>query len=354
MRFAPAAPPVRLLALLTAVIALALTVAACGGDDNGAATGSESKAADTTKTTAAESKPLEGKTIAYIKTGPLEYYELSAKGAEMAIEELGGTARVYNSNLDAQKELANVQDAVTQQVDGIVLFPLTAASEMSALRVANRGNIPISVLYGYSPELEDKAAGFAQVDFVNYARELGTAFKDIVPSGDVAIISGAAGRSDVTDFDKGFREGFGDDSRIVQTIDGGYQRQKAFSAAQDLIAKYPDLKGLVVGNEDMAVGAIKGLGSKIDQVAVASQNGSDQGNKLLEDGTLKISVGASPSEEAAIAVRLLAKEIAGEKNDPKLCNTPYALNTPGDIKSTAWTPTAELIRAALEVPCANQ
>lgn len=344
---------VRLLLVLVFAFVAFAGLTACGSDDDDGG-GGGSTAADTTAADTSSSTPLEGKVIAYIQTGSLDYYEYSANGAKLAIEALGGEAKVLNSELDPQKEQANVQDAITQGVDGIVLFPLSDASEKAAVRAANRADIPISIVGIVAlEEVQPDIAGNAAVNFLDYSSALGEAFAGILPEGEIALITGAAGRREVVDFSAGFAEGLGDPSRIVQEVDGQYMRQKAFSAAQDLIAKYPDLRGLVVGNEDMAVGAIEGLGAKASQVTVASQNGSPEGNALLDERKLAVTVGASPSQEAVLAVRLLADAVAGTPAAEKVCFTPFALNTPGDIQSQPWEPTPELVSEWLESECAD-
>lgn len=330
---------------LAAVVALAVGLAACGSSSSSSSSSEASTTAEESASSEGSSeKPLEGKTIAYIQTGSLEYYEYSAEGAKMAIEVLGGTPEVLNSELDPQKELANVQDAITKQVDGIVLFPLSDASEKAAVKEANDAGIPISIV-GIIPleEVQPDIAGDAAVHFMDYAKVLGEAFAEIVPSGEVAMITGLEGRQEVAEFKKAFAEGFGDDSRIVEEVDGEYLRPKAFSLTQDIMAKYPNLKGLVVQNEDMAVGAVQALGPKISQVSVTSQNGSPVGNELLEEEKLKVTIGASPTQEATLSVRLLAEDIAGEPAAEKLCATPFALNYPGEIKSEPYEATPALV-----------
>lgn len=347
----------KLLALFVALASLTV-LTACGSNNKSSSgsTAADTSAASTqaTDATAADAKPLAGKTIAYIQTGSLDYYEYSANGAKLAVEALGGTAKVFNSELDTQKEQANVQDAITQRVDGIVIFPLSDASEKAAVRAAKRAGIPVSIVGIVAlDDVQADIVGNAAVNFLDYSKALGDAYKELLPSGKIALITGAAGRKEVVDFSTGFANGLGDPSRIVQQVDGQYLRQKAFSGAQDLIAKYPDLKGLVVGNEDMAVGAVNGLGAKASGVAVASQNGSPEGNKLLDQGKLKITVGASPSQEAVLAVRLLADAVAGHPATDKVCYTPFAINRPGHIQSQPWEPTSDLVNTWLTSKCAG-
>lgn len=327
--------------------ALLLLMTACNTANGGSPNGGSS---------ASSGKSLAGKTIAIIQSGAAEYYLKSTAGSQAAITQLGGQSKVFDSAFDTTKELANVNAAIASKVDGIILFPLTDASAKAELRLANNAKIPVSVLYGYSTENEPNAVGFVQVNFVNQAKALGAAFAKLVPSGPIAIVSGTVGRSEVTAFHDGFVAGFGDASRIVEELPGNYDRKVAFSATQDIITKHPDLAGLVVGNEDMAAGAVSALGSKLSQVKVASQNGSPEGNALLTNGSLAVTVGASPTQEAAMSVRYLADALAGTPITKKLCNTPWAINMPGSIKSVSWDTSADVIGGGLAdpPPCSSQ
>lgn len=326
--------------LLTGVTVIALL----------AVTGISSSSAATSASKPMSRTVLAGKTIAYIMPGAAEYYVDSAKGAQAAVKALGGTAKVFDSGWDVSKELANVKSAILEKVDGIVLFPLSDASAKAELSLANAANIPMSLLYGYSAENAPNGAGFVQVNFFNYAKALGAAFAKVVPTGKVAIVSGTLGRSEVTAFHDGFVAGFGSPSRVVEEVSGNYSRTVALKATQDLITKYPDLAGLVVGNEDMAIGAVSGLGKKASQVKIATQNGSPEGNAFLRAGKFAMTVGASPSQEAALAVNLLAQTLSGHPVAKNLCQTPWALNTTKSIKSVGWASSNAVISSGLTIP----
>ena len=106
-------------------------LAACGSDDDagGSAPKQSASSGAAQDGGGGGGMSLDGKTIAFIQTGNIEYYEYGRQGAQMAIKQLGGKTKVYQSQFDAQKELANVQAAITQQADGVVLFPLSSASQ---------------------------------------------------------------------------------------------------------------------------------------------------------------------------------------------------------------------------------
>ena len=319
---------------------MSISLAACGSDE-------------ASQGAASDEAPLAGKTLMYIQTGSIPYYEYTKQGFEQAVEELGGTAETVNSNFDASAELANVQNAITLGVDGVVLEPLSSATVKAELRLLNQADIPTVVLYGYSEELAEDAVGFHQANNLDTGQAAGETMKSLVSSGDVAIITGTQGRTDVDGYNSGFAEAFGDDSRIVETLNGNYDRKTAFAAAQDLITKHPDIAGIFVHNEDMAIGVIEALGDKADDVTIVTQNGSPDGVSYLESGQIKASIGWSPTLEGAMSVQSLAMHFQGEDRSTKLCLTPFEVNTPDEPeKSVRWDGVPEVVNAALETECA--
>jgi ribose transport system substrate-binding protein len=139
--------------------------------------------------------------------------------------------------------------------------------------------------------------------------------------------------------------------KVVASVPGDWNRQKAFNQMQTLITGYPDLKAVFVQNEDMALGAIKALeeAGKADQVQIVSQNGAPYGFESIAAGGIKARVGWSPSQEAALAFRLLVEYLQG-KEVPKLTITPMKVITRQNIdEAVPWEPTETSTRATLNL-----
>jgi ribose transport system substrate-binding protein len=236
----------------------------------------------------------------------------------------------------------------------VVLEPLSSATVKAELRLLNAAEIPTAVLYGYSDALKDDAVGFQEAKNLDTGEAAGDEMKKLVTSGDVAIITGTQGRSDVDGYNDGFTTAFGADDRIVETYNGDYNRKTAFGAAKDLITKHPDIKGIFVHNEDMAIGVIEALGDKAGSVAIVTQNGSPDGVKYLESGQIKASIGWSPTQEGAMSVQSLALDFQGKPRSVKLCQTPYAVNTQAEPEnSVRWDDVDAVVALALEAECAE-
>src|ERR1700753_1175658 len=105
-----------------------------------------------------------GKTIAFMRGGPDPYYQYGMNAAQAAADKLGVKLVTYTANNDPTQELANVQDAITKGVDGILIYAVSLSSEKAAIAQAQRAGIPIFFQYGYDPALLANTAGFMEIN----------------------------------------------------------------------------------------------------------------------------------------------------------------------------------------------
>ena len=91
------------------------------------------------------------KTIAFLRGGPDPYYQYGMDAAQVAADKLGVKLITYTANNDPTQELANVQDAITKGVDGILIYAVSLSSEKAAIAQAKRAGVPIFFQYGYDP-----------------------------------------------------------------------------------------------------------------------------------------------------------------------------------------------------------
>jgi ribose transport system substrate-binding protein len=324
------------------VVAVALTAAFAAGAIGAPAAVAQDDAADAPE-------------IAFIQTAPFPYYERGVEGARMAADALGVSLTVLNSDSSAEQEIANVEDAITKGVDGIVLFSVGRASEEAALTKANEAGIPVAVLYGHAPELEDMGAIFVQADINQTGAMAGEWLAANLPAGKVAIVQGALGRGDAEAYTASFKEALAanPDLEIVGEPSGGWVRDQALTAMQDLLTAHPDLAGAFVQNEDMALGALQAIKAADASVVIVSQNGSPDGLEAVETGEIAATVGWSPAQEAQMALaRLMATINDGTVADPKLCNTPVTLLTAENLdEASPWIPSEESTAASLVAEC---
>jgi len=307
---------------------------------------------------------LKGKTIAYIQTSSVEYFLRSMQGAKAAVEALGGKVVVYNSNYDPATEIANVRTAVAKHVDGILLFSISQGTLATSARLARDANIPVADYYGYTKGSDKNLVGFwTGANAYDIGVLDGKAMASLLKKGDqVAAVQGQLGRGEVEDYENGFESQLKPKGIVVVAKPTSHwSRQQAFARAQELLVKYPNLKGLYCHNDDTTVGCVQALkqaGKKPGEIKLVTLNGSPTGAALIKQGWLQADVTQPPPLESALAVRALAQIIAGQKvSYPVPCYTPISLMTKANLASlpavTTWLPTRSSTLKALQMPCAN-
>jgi len=299
----------------------------------------------------AEEKKLQ---IAYIRPTNEPYYKFGFDGAKMIAEQMNVNILGYTSDMKPERELASVEDAITQQVDGIVLMSVSATSLAAGINKAYDAKIPIFMLFGYNKDLMSKMVGTVQADCNLSGSIMGKWIAENISEGEIAVIMGLPGRGDAECYRDAFKREMEKNSnlKLVASVPGDWNRQKAFNQMQNLITSFPDLKAVFVQNEDMSLGAIRALkeAGKEGQVQIVSQNGAPYGLESIAAGGIKATVGWSPSQEAQLAVRMLVEHIRGKKVEQQLTITPMKVITKENVnEATPWEPTPESTKATLEL-----
>jgi ABC-type sugar transport system substrate-binding protein len=306
--------------------------------------------------TAAAAAPAAAKAlkIAYIRPTNEPYYKYGFDGAEKLATAMGAEVIGFVSDGKAERELASVEDAITQKADGIVLMSVSSESLTAAIDKANKAGIPISTIFGYNKDMMDKMVSSVQADCNLSGKIIGDWVAKNIPEGEIAVIMGLPGRGDAECYRDAFKSQTDKNPKLklVASVPGDWNRQKAFTQMQNLITSNPNLKAVFVQNEDMALGAIQALkeAGKSKDVAIVSQNGAPYGLESIAQDGIKATVGWSPSQEAALATRVLIEAIRGNPPKEKLTITPMTVITKENVdKATPWEPTDASTQATLKL-----
>jgi ABC-type sugar transport system substrate-binding protein len=112
--------------------ALTLSAAACGSDDEGdAASGSADGGS---------------KTVCFLfQDVETEFWAAGIQLITESIRDRGWEVRQLNSQADANRQLEQIRDCISQEVDGIIIIPHDGQSVVNMIALANREDIPIGV-----------------------------------------------------------------------------------------------------------------------------------------------------------------------------------------------------------------
>jgi erythritol transport system substrate-binding protein len=272
--------------LLTAA-ALMVTLAACGGGGGGDAA---QPAASSSAGGAAA-----GGTISIITVDPSNpYWKAEADTAQAAVEKLGYKATVSANNNDPETQNQLIETAINDKVAGILLDPAGADESVAAVQKAVDAKIPVVLI-----NAEISKTGLAKGQIVSnnaQGANLGAeAWAEAMGyKGTYVELFGKPSDNNAQVRSDGYKSVISQypDLKKVGMEIANWDRQTGQEKMESLLSKNPDVKGVIAGNDEMALGAINALKEKgkLDKVKVLGFDGNPDAVKAVQDGEMVATV----------------------------------------------------------------
>lgn len=274
--------------LVAAVAALALTTAACGDGSGGA--GEEDQQVELGLSISTLNNPF--------------FVELK-KGAEAEAKAHDVDLTVTDAQNDASTQANQLQNFTSQNMDAIVINPVDSDAAGPSVKAAGNSGIPVIAA--------DRAVNGAEVattvasDNVQGGEEAARVLAEKMGGkGTVVVLRGIAGTSASRERGKGFAQGIAEypDIDVVAKQPADFDRAKGLDVMTNLLQSNPGVTGVFAENDEMALGAVKALGSKAGStVTVVGFDGTPDGLKAVQEGTMAATVAQQPDELGRMAVR---------------------------------------------------
>jgi len=244
-----------------------------------------------------------------------------------AAEEIGVEVLVLPSDYDVDKEVANIDLCVTEQVDALCMFSFNENGAGLAARKMEEAGIPLVVPDSVGEALNKGANLMACVDFDWYKMgEIYAEWMAANTTGDFVIITGNFEHFPCIYVNKGMEEKSEElgVNKLLDIRTANYNPDKAAAAAEDLISGGLEFETIFVMQEEMASSVVRVLESNNvlnDPYRVITQNGQDMGIELVKEGKLGMTISSSPGLEGYICFRMLYSQIMGKidyQNEQKM------------------------------------
>jgi len=269
--------PRRPIRALWAPISLALILAACSSGGASSAPTSTPAASTAPSATPAASAAASGPfTICFMpKFIGHPVFTLANEGAQAAAKELGDTVNyVGSTKIDAAEQVKAIETCIQQKVDAISVGALDPNAVGTALKAANTAGIVTTTwdadvtpdarsLFVSTPTAE--SLGKAMAEMLGKAMNYEGKWAWLSSGPDVA--NQVAWINATEEYMKANADKFAKMENVA-TVYGESDDTKSFQAAEGLMAKYPDLKGIIspdAGGLPATARAIQGL-NKCGQV----------------------------------------------------------------------------------------
>ncbi len=238
------------------------------------------------------------------------------KGAEAQAKAEGAELSVQDAQDDASQQAGQIENFTSQNVKSIIINPVDSDAAGPAVKAANNASIPVIAV--------DRAVNKAKVETTVASDNVGGGkkaaadmAKQLGEQGNIIVLRGQPGTSASRERGQGFMSGIKKypGIKVVAKQPADFDRAKGLDVATNLLQSHPDVTGVFAENDEMALGAIKALGSKAGkQVKVVGFDGTPDGFKAIKKGTLNTSIAQQPAELGRMAVRNAIRKIEG--NDP--------------------------------------
>ena len=244
-----------------------------------------------------------------------------ADGAKARAEALGAKMNVQNGALDTATQISQLQQAVADGVDGILIESVNADGVVPAVQQANSAGIPVVAVNSGVGEGANVVT-FVGVDQTDYGRGLGNlAFQAKPDGGKVAIIRGVVGNPIEAARTSGIKEVLAKDSRyeIVAEVADSWTNDENLAAVQDLLNKYPkgSLDVIIAEGPEVYVGAEYAASIGRSDVKFIAGDFPVQVRDAIAKGTVYATVLQDGAEQGQRGVDALCNWIEGKEDEVK-------------------------------------
>ncbi len=236
-------------------------------------------------------------------------------GAQAEAKKLGVDLTVTDAQNDASQQANQLQNFTSSNLGAIIVNPVDSDAASNSVKAADQAKIPvIAVDRGVNKASVDALVASDNVAGGELAAK--TIGEKLGGKGKIVILQGQAGTSAARERAQGFAQGLKayPGIQVVAQQPADFDRTKGLDVMSNLLQAHPDVQGVIAANDEMALGAIKALGSKAGKsVSVVGFDGTPDGLNAVKDGTLYASVAQQPSQLGKIAVDNALKAIDGKK-----------------------------------------
>lgn len=285
---------------LILALALMLTLAACGGASSSQAPASTPPASSAAPSSTPEADPSaevlppkNGDKYVIGISQPFMGHPVRQAGQVLidawAAEHPDCEIIVTDGQLNAQKQIADLEDLMAKDVDIILVAAHQSPTLVPILQTATEAGFPV---LAFDRVLTDESVQIGRVinDEVAGGRVCGELMLEALgeEGGDIVILMGPAGNTGAELRQQGFEEATeGSKINVVDMQVADFQRVKAVEIFENLLQANPDLDGVFCHNDEMALGVCQVLeAAGRDDIKVVGYDGQKDALESVMAGKL--------------------------------------------------------------------
>ena len=264
------------------------------------------------------------------------FFKSEAVGADKRAKALGYNTLVLYHNDDANKQDQLFDTAITKKAAAIICDNAGADATIAAVKKAKAKGIPTFLI---DREINANGIAVAQIVSNNYqGAKLGAEefVKLMGEKGNYVELVGKESDTNAGIRSKGYNDVIGQYPAMkrVARQSANWSQTEAFTKMESILQANPDIKGVICGNDTMAMGAMEALkGAGKGNVIVVGFDGSNDVRDSILAGDIKATVLQPAYRIAEIAVEQADEYIkTGKSKYPEKQLKDCVLITPANAK----------------------
>ena len=239
---------------------------------------------------------------------------------------------------DTANQIRIVEQMIVSKVDAIVLAPADSKALVPVVKKAvDAGIIVVNIDNKLDTDVlksKDLNVPFVGPDNRKGAQKVGDYLAKRLKSGDeVGIIEGVSTTTNAQQRTAGFKDAMQTvGAKVVSVQSGEWEIDKGNAVASAMLNEYPNLKALLAGNDNMAIGAVSAVraAGKQGKVLVVGYDNITAIKPMLKDGRVLATADQYAAKQAVFGIDTALKALSEHKKQSDLSGiveTPVTLVT---------------------------
>jgi ribose transport system substrate-binding protein len=227
---------------------------------------------------------------------------------------------------DTAAQIKIVQQMLVEKVDAIVIAPADSKALVPVLKeAADKGVIVVNIdnkLDEAALKEKNLVVPFVGPDNRKGAKLVGDYLGAQLKSGDkVGILEGVSTTFNAQQRTAGFQDAMkAVGATVVSVQSGQWELDKANTVASAMLREHPDLRALLAGNDNMALGAVAAVktAGKTGKVLVVGYDNISAIKPMLDDGRVLATADQFGAKQAVFGIETALKAIKDKKTQKDL------------------------------------
>ena len=257
-----------------------------------------------------------------LKTLSSQYWKIVAAGAKDAAAKNNVDLILLGPPTEdaVEQQINMVQDALSQKPAALIFSPSQPATAVNVLMKAKEQHVPVLLVDTGMPASFTDYVTFIGTDNIAAGKEGGKELVKLLNKGDkVVLLEGAPGNPTMTDRCTGAEQVLKAAGMVIAARQPAYSdREKAYTAMQNILQSQPDVKAVFAGNDEEALGALRALQQSGKKVPVIGVDANADNLKSILAGDLHGSVAQGNYDMGRLGIEKALDAIHGKPVEKRI------------------------------------